>query len=89
MVDCTVDEKGNPTWTGGMHVSACPKLAIRGGLGTRHTAGWLSRLAGGLEPKTDSPPGLNVYKYLNTKLASTTSPLSSHPHPQFVWRLHR
>ena len=58
-VCCTADGKGKSTWGGISHVIACPKLPF-GAMHTRHTAGW--RLAG-QEPKTDSPPGLNVYKY--------------------------
>jgi hypothetical protein len=51
------------------HVTACPKLTIPG---MSHTS--RCRLCDwqGLEPKADSPPGLNVYKYRS---------LPARPHP--------
>ena len=64
MVDCTADEKGKCHVRGAKHVITCPKVTGFGavGINTSHLL-QVVWLAGGLEPKTDSPPGLNVYKY--------------------------
>jgi hypothetical protein len=62
VVHCTADEKGKRHVRGVNHVIACPKVPSFGTIeATRHAA--VVRLAGGLEPKAVSPPGLNVYKY--------------------------
>lgn len=60
----TADGKGKATWgRGEKHVTACPKLRLTGKCA--HVTLHVVQLGG--RPKADSPPGLNVYKYLNIK----------------------